>query len=148
MNGFKGFAPDESKVVATLRFEIDTSARSHQTGQEISKTKEVFKSQTLQNSPNSQELRLLLTVLSMSMGFDGEAIEAMWVSTLSLNLYECPFELLDDREFIRMLLYRATTKNVKAASLNLAVHKVFDPQGSNWYCYACGDRSSVFTHLA
>ena len=33
-----------------------------------------------------------------------------------LNLYECPFELLDDKEFIRMLLYRAT-KECKADSL-------------------------------
>ena len=43
------------------------------------------------------------------------------------TLRGCPFELLDDEEFIRMLLYRAT-KECKATLLNLAVHK-FDPQG-------------------
>ena len=43
------------------------------------------------------------------------------------TLKGCPFELLDDKEFIRMLLYRAT-KECKSTLLNLAVHK-FDPQG-------------------
>ena len=43
------------------------------------------------------------------------------------TLKGCPFELLDDEEFIRMLLYRAT-KECKSTLLNLATHK-FDPQG-------------------
>ena len=43
------------------------------------------------------------------------------------TLKGCPFELLDDKEFIRMLLYRAT-KECKSTLLNLAAHK-FDPQG-------------------
>ena len=43
------------------------------------------------------------------------------------TLKGCPFELHDDKEFIRMLLYRAT-KECKSTLLNLAAHK-FDPQG-------------------
>ena len=43
------------------------------------------------------------------------------------TLKGCPFDLLDDKEFIRMLLYRAT-KECKSTLLNLAAHK-FDPQG-------------------
>ena len=43
------------------------------------------------------------------------------------TLKGCPFELLDDKEFIRMLLFRAT-KECNSTLLNLAVHK-FDPQG-------------------
>ena len=49
------------------------------------------------------------------------------VKHILFTLRGCPFELLDDKEFIRMLLYRAT-KECKATLLNLAVHK-FDPQG-------------------
>ena len=61
------------------------------------------------------------------------------------NLYECPFELLDDKEFIRMLLYRAT-KECRNTLLNLAVHK-FDPQGVTGIAMLA-EVTSVFTHLA
>ena len=60
-----------------------------------------------------------------------------------LNLYECPFELLDDREFIRMLLYRAT-KECKATLLNLAVHK-FDPQGVTGIAMLAESHISIHT---
>ena len=43
------------------------------------------------------------------------------------TLKGCPFDLLDDKEFIRMTMYRAS-KECKSTLLNLAVHK-FDPQG-------------------
>ena len=43
------------------------------------------------------------------------------------TLKGCAFDLLDDKEFIRMTMYRAT-KECKSTLLNLAVHK-FDPQG-------------------
>ena len=43
------------------------------------------------------------------------------------TLKGCPFELLDDEQNIRMLLYRAT-KECKSTLLNLATHK-FEPQG-------------------
>ena len=49
------------------------------------------------------------------------------VKHILFTLRGCPFELLDDKEFIRMLLYKAT-KECKSTLLNLAVHK-FDPQG-------------------
>ena len=54
-------------------------------------------------------------------------VEKTTVKHILFTLRGCPFELLDDKEFIRMLLYRAT-KECKATLLNLAVHK-FDPQG-------------------
>jgi S-adenosylmethionine decarboxylase len=60
-----------------------------------------------------------------------------------LNLYECPFELLDDKEFIRMLLYRAT-KECKATLLNLAVHK-FDPQGVTGIAMLAESHISIHT---
>ncbi len=60
-----------------------------------------------------------------------------------LNLYECPFELLDDKEFIRMLLYRAT-KECKASLLNLAVHK-FDPQGVTGIAMLAESHISIHT---
>ena len=60
-----------------------------------------------------------------------------------LNLYECPFELLDDEEFIRMLLYRAT-KECKATLLNLAVHK-FDPQGVTGIAMLAESHISIHT---
>ena len=60
-----------------------------------------------------------------------------------LNLYECPFELLDDKEFIRMLLYRAT-KECKVTLLNLAVHK-FDPQGVTGIAMLAESHISIHT---
>tara|TARA_R100001510_G_scaffold56976_1_gene63680 strand:- start:1380 stop:1706 length:327 start_codon:yes stop_codon:yes gene_type:complete len=60
-----------------------------------------------------------------------------------LNLYECPFELLDSKEFIRMLLYKAV-KEVKANLLNLAVHK-FDPQGVTGFAMLSESHISIHT---
>ena len=54
-------------------------------------------------------------------------VEKTTLKHILFTLRGCPFELLDDKEFIRMLLYRAT-KECKSTLLNLAVHK-FDPQG-------------------
>ena len=54
-------------------------------------------------------------------------VEKTTVKHILFTLKGCPFELLDDKEFIRMLLFRAT-KESKSTLLNLAVHK-FDPQG-------------------
>ena len=54
-------------------------------------------------------------------------VEKTTVKHILFTLRGCPFELLDDKEFIRMLLYRAT-KECNSTLLNLAVHK-FDPQG-------------------
>ena len=54
-------------------------------------------------------------------------VEKTTVKHILFTLRGCPFELLDDKEFIRMLLYNAT-KECKSTLLNLAVHK-FDPQG-------------------
>ena len=54
-------------------------------------------------------------------------VEKATVKHILFTLKGCPFELLDDKEFIRMLLYKAT-KECKSTLLNLAVHK-FDPQG-------------------
>ena len=58
------------------------------------------------------------------------------------TLKGCPFELLDDEEFIRMLLYRAT-KECKSTLLNLATHK-FDPQGVT--CVAMLAESHISIH--
>mgnify|MGYP001369872069 FL=1 len=43
------------------------------------------------------------------------------------TLKGCPFELLDDQEHIRIVLYR-TVQKCEATLLNLNVHK-FEPQG-------------------
>ena len=59
------------------------------------------------------------------------------------TLKGCPFELLDDREFIRMLLYRAT-KEAKSTLLNLAVHK-FDPQGVTGIAMLAESHISIHT---
>ena len=61
------------------------------------------------------------------------------------TLKGCPFELLDDKEFIRMLLYRAT-KECKSTLLNLAVHK-FDPQGVTSIAMLAESHISIHTCL-
>ena len=61
------------------------------------------------------------------------------------TLKGCPFELLDDREFIRMLLYRAT-KEAKSTLLNLAVHK-FDPQGVTGIAMLAESHISIHTWM-
>tara|TARA_B100001778_G_scaffold107102_1_gene87679 strand:+ start:980 stop:1315 length:336 start_codon:yes stop_codon:yes gene_type:complete len=53
----------------------------------------------------------------------------------------CP-ELLDNKEFIRVLLFRAS-KECKSTLLNLAVHK-FDPQGVT--CVAMLAESHISIH--
>nr|BAR31364.1 hypothetical protein [uncultured Mediterranean phage uvMED] len=58
------------------------------------------------------------------------------------TLKGCPFELLDNKEFIRMLLYKATQES-KSTLLNLAVHK-FDPQGVT--CIAMLSESHISIH--
>ena len=58
------------------------------------------------------------------------------------TLKGCPFELLDDREFI-LLLYRAT-KEAKSTLLNLAVHK-FDPQGVTGIAMLAESHISIHT---
>ena len=59
------------------------------------------------------------------------------------TLKGCPFELLDDKEFIRMLLYRAT-KECKSTLLNLAAHK-FDPQGVTGIAMLAESHISIHT---
>ena len=59
------------------------------------------------------------------------------------TLKGCPFELLDDKEFIRMLLYRAT-KECKSTLLHLAVHK-FDPQGVTGIAMLAESHISIHT---
>ena len=54
-------------------------------------------------------------------------VEKTTVKHILFTLRGCPFELLDDKEVIRMLMYRVT-KECESTLLNLAVHK-FDPQG-------------------
>ena len=55
----------------------------------------------------------------------------------------CPFELLDDEQNIRMLLYRAT-KECKSTLLNLATHK-FEPQGVTGVAMLAESHISIHT---
>jgi len=59
------------------------------------------------------------------------------------TLKGCPFELLDDKEFIRMLLCKAT-KKCKSTLLNLAAHK-FDPQGVTGIAMLAESHISIHT---
>ena len=59
------------------------------------------------------------------------------------TLKGCDVDLLDDQEFIRMLLYRAT-KEAKSTLLNLAVHK-FDPQGVTGVAMLAESHISIHT---
>ena len=61
------------------------------------------------------------------------------------TLKGCPFDLLDDKEFIRMVMYRAT-KECKSTLLNLAVHK-FDPQGVTSIAMLAESHISIHTCL-
>ena len=70
-------------------------------------------------------------------------VEKTTVKHILFTLRGCPFELLDDKEFIRMLLYRAT-KECKATLLNLAVHK-FDPQGVTGIAMLAESHISIHT---
>lgn len=59
------------------------------------------------------------------------------------TLKGCPFELLDDEEFIRMLLY-GSTKESKSTLLNLETHK-FDPQGVTGFVMLAESHISIHT---
>ena len=59
------------------------------------------------------------------------------------TLKGCPFELLDDEEFIRMLLFRSA-KECNSTLLNLAVHK-FDPQGVTGIAMLAESHISIHT---
>ena len=58
------------------------------------------------------------------------------------TLKGCPFELLDDENNIKLLLYNAT-KEAKSTLLNLATHK-FEPQGVT--CVAMLAESHISIH--
>ena len=70
-------------------------------------------------------------------------VEKTTVKHILFTLRGCPFELLDDKEFIRMLLYRAT-KECKSTLLNLATHK-FDPQGVTGVAMLAESHISIHT---
>ena len=59
------------------------------------------------------------------------------------TLKGCPFELLDDEQNIRMLLFRAT-KECKSTLLNLATHK-FEPQGVTGVAMLAESHISIHT---
>ena len=59
------------------------------------------------------------------------------------TLKGCSFELLDNKEFIRMLLYKAT-KECKATLLHLAAHK-FEPQGVTGFALLAESHISIHT---
>ena len=59
------------------------------------------------------------------------------------TLKGCPFDLLDDQDFIRMILYRAS-KECKSTLLDLTVHK-FDPQGVTGIAMLAESHLSIHT---
>ena len=59
------------------------------------------------------------------------------------TLKGCPFELLDNEQNIKMLLYNAT-KEAKSTLLNLATHK-FDPQGVTGVAMLAESHISIHT---
>ena len=59
------------------------------------------------------------------------------------TLKGCPFELLNSKQFIRMLLYKAT-KEWQSTLLNLSVHE-FDPQGVTGIAMLAESHISVHT---
>ena len=59
------------------------------------------------------------------------------------TLKGCPFDLLNDKEYIRMLLYK-TVKECKANLLDLNVHK-FDPQGVTGFAMISESHISIHT---
>jgi len=59
------------------------------------------------------------------------------------TLKGCPFDLLNDKEYIRMLLYK-TVKECKVTLLHLAVHK-FDPQGVTGFAMISESHISIHT---
>tara|TARA_A100001515_G_scaffold75201_1_gene59773 strand:- start:248 stop:583 length:336 start_codon:yes stop_codon:yes gene_type:complete len=59
------------------------------------------------------------------------------------TLKGCPFELLDDEQNIKMVLYNAT-KESKSTLLNLATHK-FEPQGITGVAMLAESHISIHT---
>ena len=59
------------------------------------------------------------------------------------TLKGCPFDLLDDKEFIRMVLFRAS-KECKSTLLDLTVHK-FEPQGVTGIAMLAESHLSIHT---
>jgi S-adenosylmethionine decarboxylase len=59
------------------------------------------------------------------------------------TLKGCPFELLDDEQETKMLLYRATEAS-KSTLLNLATYK-FDPQGVTGFAMLAESHISIHT---
>ena len=59
------------------------------------------------------------------------------------TLKGCPFDLLNDKEFIRMVLFRAS-KECKSILLNLTVHK-FEPQGVTGFALLAESHLSILT---
>jgi S-adenosylmethionine decarboxylase len=59
------------------------------------------------------------------------------------TLKGCPFELLDDEQNIKLLLYNAT-KEAKSTLLNLATYK-FDPQGITGFAMLAESHISIHT---
>ena len=59
-----------------------------------------------------------------------------------LNLYECPYNLLNDKQLIMMILYNAV-KEVKANLINLAAYE-FKPHGVT--CFAMLSESHISIH--
>lgn len=59
------------------------------------------------------------------------------------TLKGCPFDLLNDKEFIRMVLFRAS-KECKSTLLDLTVHK-FDPQGVTGIAMLAESHLSIHT---
>ena len=108
MNGFKGFAPDESKD-GNVRFEIDTS--------EVTKLVKKYKKLKKFQKSNIAELSKLSRVetaidrLINEYGIDSgnRVMGKHFILNLSMSVH---LNFLMIKEFIRMLLYRAT-KNVK-----------------------------------
>ena len=59
------------------------------------------------------------------------------------TLKGCPFDLLDNKEFVRMVLFRAS-KECKSTLLDLTVHK-FDPQGVTGIAMLAESHLSIHT---
>jgi len=59
------------------------------------------------------------------------------------TLKGCPFELLDDENNVKLLLYNAT-KEAKSTLLNLATHK-FEPQGVTGVAMLAESHISIHT---
>ena len=70
-------------------------------------------------------------------------VEETKVKHILFTLKNCSYELINDEEFIRKLLYR-TTNECKATLLHLAVHK-FEPQGVTGFALLAESHISIHT---